>query len=182
MGTRAAGVVIGAGMILDGKPIMGSPIEVTPAEALQHCVRIAAGEVAYCTLKVNQLTEKQVLSRPTKITEENYGNGRGSRKVEHGHLTVHVWVRERQRCVDRLARLAKMSLDAGVAEREVALQERMADVLVRFATGLFEDLGIDRASDKLQARARAAVERQLLALTIPDAADVEPAIAQETGA
>lgn len=147
--------------------VMGRPMEMEPVAALTWCVHIAAGELAYCNWRVAQLNEDEAVASPTKITEEDEGRGRGKRTVEYGNPTLHLWIRERQRCVDRLAKLSKMALDAGVAEREIALAEQMADVLVRFSTGLLEDLGIPRGSERLQARAQAAVERQLLQLMEP---------------
>ena len=62
-GKVAAGVVIGQGMMLDGKQIMGTAIEIAPAEALAQCVYIAAGEVAYCTMRIAQLDEEDVVVR-----------------------------------------------------------------------------------------------------------------------
>lgn len=187
-GKKAAGVIIGQGMILDGKKIMGVPIEISPAEALAQCVYIAAGEVAYCTMRIEQLHEEEVVQRESSITAtyviEGYedmtpqqrkqarakARRHGGRsvgrvldevKITRGQPLLHLWIRERQRCVDRLARLSKMALDAGVAEREVALQERMAGILVQFAQGLMEGLGL---TAKQRAAAPAVVQGQLIAL------------------
>lgn len=163
-GIRAAAVVIGEGSLIPDRPVMGQPLVMEPVAALTWCVQIAAGELAYCNWRVAQLTEEDAVARPDTITEESWGDGSRT-KIEYGNPTLHLWIRERQKCVDRLARLSKMALDAGVAEREIAMAEQMAEVLARFGQGLLDDLGISRGSERLQSRAKAAVERQLLALT-----------------
>lgn len=180
----SAGVTIARGMMLDGEPVMGRAIEIGAAEALARCVWIAAGEVAYCTAKIAELSEEEVLQREVTTTTEyawseknrekrtrrlkREGRRRGEppevveARIQRSPYGLHLWIRERHRCIDRLARLSKMALDAGIAEREVALQERMADMLVEFAQGLIAGLGL---SAKQKALVPGVIQHQLIAMT-----------------
>jgi hypothetical protein len=53
----------------------------------------------------------------------------------HGQPTPHTWIRLEQDALDRLARFAKMAVDAGVAERQIRIAERTG---MRIAAALDE--------------------------------------------
>jgi hypothetical protein len=126
-GIKSAAVIIGEGSILTGKTVMGIPVEMDPADALTKCIAIAAGEVAYCTAQIMQLNE---------LKDEMY-------EQDHlGRRQLHLWIRERRGCIDRLAKLSKMALDAGVAERQVQLAEQQADLIIAVIDAMVEELGL----------------------------------------
>jgi hypothetical protein len=83
------------------------------------------------------------------------------RTTVHGEVRPHLWVIERQRAVDRLAKFSKMAIDAGVAERLVALAEFQATALADLFASVFAELKLTAAQQK---RAEPVLQRQLLAL------------------
>jgi hypothetical protein len=130
-GIKAAAVIIGEGSILTGKTAVGIPIEMEPADALTRTIAITAGELAYCSAQIHQLGHADVF-------EQDY----------LGRRQLNLWIRERHKCIDRLARLAKMALDAGIAERQVALAEAEADRIVLVVSRLMD--GLDLTDDQQQ--------------------------------
>lgn|GEM_PF-1170270 len=105
--------------------IMGEAMDIEPHEALLSCVRIAAGEVAYCT------TEIAALKKATESTM--FGE------------KLNVWIEVRQGAVAQLARYSKMALDAGVAERQVQIAERYGQMLAELIGGILEELKLTAA-------------------------------------
>lgn len=100
-GIKAAGVTIasalGSRVILTDGPVYGVPERMAPADAILWCVAICTGEVRYLSQKVAELSEEEVLGRPATI----YTTERGEGTIRHGPVQPHLWVRERQRAVDR---------------------------------------------------------------------------------
>lgn len=121
--------------------IMGPAIDVDPMDALLWCVRIAAGEVAYTTHKIELMEETQALGRPTEITER-IGGGKEGNYVETKEMPValHLWIQVRQNATDRLAKYSKMALDAGVAERQVRVAEQAGDELAMAIRSILDGL------------------------------------------
>lgn len=112
--------------------VMGPAVYVEPMEALLWCVRIAAGEVAYSTWKVEGLEEHEAIGSPeSTVTKEGVSGGKEEawEEVTHSFIEVNLWIRVRREALDRLAKYSKMALDAGVAERAVALAETAGDSL-----------------------------------------------------
>jgi hypothetical protein len=72
----------------------------------------------------------------------------------HGMAQLHPFYREYRDVLELRAKLAKLCLDAGVAERQVRLAEEQAQLLAEVITGVFENLGIERTPEVLGAVAR----------------------------
>lgn len=121
--------------------IMGEQLDVDPHDALLTCVRIAAGEVAYCSKEIGQL-EKATES--TMFGEQ-----------------LNIWIQVRQKAMLSLAKFSKMALDAGVAERQVQVAERYGEMLATLISGILGDLALTKAQQK---KAPAIVTRHLQAL------------------
>jgi hypothetical protein len=108
--------------------IMGEAMDVEPHEALLSCVRITAGEVAYCSALVADLE---------KATESTmFGE------------VLNIWIQVRQKAVFALAKYSKMALDAGVAERQVQMAERYGQMLADLIGGILGDLDLTPAQQK----------------------------------
>jgi hypothetical protein len=121
--------------------IMGIQLDVDPHDALLTCVRIAAGEVAYCSGEIAGLE---------KATE----------KTMFGEQ-LSIWIQARQKAMLSLAKFSKMALDAGVAERQVQVAERYGEMLATLISGILGDLSLSKAQQK---KAPAIVTRHLQAL------------------
>jgi hypothetical protein len=59
-----------------------------------------------------------------------------------GEATIHPYVEEYQRAVERRAKLAKLCIDAGVAERQVQLAEQQGQLMAQAIRGILTDLGV----------------------------------------
>lgn len=128
--------------------VMGLPIDVDPLDALLQCVRIAAGEVQYATMRVAALTEAEAV---ITYREETEGY---SRELGEQHSTktstaaeLHIWIRARQSGLERLAKFSKMAIDAGIAERQVQIAEQMGTVIGRLIQAILTDLMLTPAQE-----------------------------------
>lgn len=141
---------------------MAVELDMEPHDALLWCIRITAGEVAYSTRRISQLEEDALLVREEREREWTGGeHGGGAETTTSSQVSVHVWVEVRAHAVDRLAKFSKMALDAGVAERQVQLVERLGGEAAALIAGLFADL---RLTPEQEQRAPEIVRRHLVAL------------------
>lgn len=140
--------------------VMGAPLDIDPHEALLHCIRITAGEVAYATAMVGDLDVDQAVDELVTTSTRSTADGTTTEETRRPK-ELHVWIRVRQDAVDRLARYSKMALDAGVAERQVRLAERYGTSIARLLGGVLEGLEL---SPEQQARAPEVVRRAMVLL------------------
>jgi hypothetical protein len=115
-------------------------LDIDPHEALLMIMRTAALQVGFFARQVATL-EGDVLSA--------------------GGSDLHPYVLAHQAALERTARLAKLAIDAGVAERQVRLAEVLGDQMATFLTALLDDLELTPAQ---RHRAPSIVRRHLLAL------------------
>jgi hypothetical protein len=167
-GKQAAGVTIGEGQDIDGRKIMGVPERMEPSTALLWCVAITAGEVRYLTGKVQELDEEGLYGA---VKTGSYERGQGERGRKSVRVTawgppeLHILVKERQKAVDRLARYSKMAIDAGVAERQIALAEHQAGMLTAVFLRIFDQVKLTAAQRRTL---EPVLERELLVLESGD--------------
>ena len=93
---------------------LGAPIEMRPTEALLAMLHLASGHVAWLREEIAALTDLSSGDAPALVTL--YGEER-----------------------DRVARVAKACLDAGVAERQVRLAEQYGSALANVLGAIFAD-------------------------------------------
>ena len=115
-------------------------LDVTPWEGLLTAVRIAAGRVAFIEAKL--------------------GTAEGDWELEVNGRLWH-WVLQSVLWHDKLAKISKLAIDAGVAERLVRQLELEAQLMLRATSLTFDELGLD--PDTRQ-RALGIMSRNLLAL------------------
>lgn len=136
--------------MLAGDPL----VAVHPGEALLWCVTLAAQDLAW----INHMIMR--LSKPTtrpRTTEKGYSAEKGRHEsVKLDARQLDGYIQERFKAEERLARFAKMALDANVADRAVKLAEKMGEVIATSLTGILSDLNIE-VDDKVAA----VVERHL---------------------
>lgn len=139
---------------------------VDPFDAVLRMLYKAAGWEAFCTRKVVELEESTLLVDHERVTQTTGGDG--STRVERtNERALHIWIVEQQRARAEVARLAKIAIDAGVAERYVRVAEHTADLIARFIDGVFDDLGLTAAQLE---KAPTIVRRHLQLLEQPSAA------------
>ena len=74
-----------------------------------------------------------------------------------GQVLMRLWNEER----DRVARISKAALDAGVAERQIRLAEKYGEAIAALIQGILGDLSLTR---RQQAEVPQVVRRHLVAL------------------
>lgn len=137
--------------------LVGHDVDVNPMEALLMCVRIKAAEVAYYSAMINTLDPGKLLVRPTEETLDKDGYVHDLKKQKQ----INIWVRLRDAALDRLAKYAKMALDAGVEERIVRVAEGVGQQLATALSVIMDGLNL---SKEQQAKAPDLIRSQLLLL------------------
>lgn len=90
---------------------MATPIPVTPGQAIQAVLNVAAGQFAYATAMVGGLSEEQMF-------EEAIGGAVPNR-----------WVRLQLSIMDRLKQYSRAAADMGVQERQMQLAEQQTAMM-----------------------------------------------------
>lgn len=138
--------------------VMGMPLDVDPHEALLHCVRITAGEVAYATSMVHKLSEEEALTQARSEeykpqvgldTEGSIKRDLGIDKVTLASQSLNIWIQVRQQAVDKLAKYSKMAIDVGVAERQVRLAETKGEEIATALKAIMSELGLNQKQSAL---------------------------------
>lgn len=127
--------------------LTGYDIDVNPMDALLMCVRIAAAEVAYFSVRIGQLDESDLSARASMkrstITERGGSVTKSIVRIE-GDEELHLWVKARRQSALDLAHFSKMAIDAGVDERMVRVQESVGESLAAAVRGILDELGLSR--------------------------------------
>jgi hypothetical protein len=131
-------------------------LNVTPWEGLLLAVRIAAGRVAFCEHKLASAEVDRQLEPPVDNAISEAG-----RTFDLGGTNLHHWVKQAEYWHDRLARVSKLAIDAGVAERLVRQLELEAEMMLRATNLTLDELGL---SDEDRQRALGIMSRNLLAI------------------
>lgn len=101
---------------------LGIQVRSDPAQALLEQVWEASGNVAFLRAGVQALGRAVALGGTPHVLTRMYGEER-----------------------DRLARISKLALDAGIAERAITLAELQADAIVVVVTRVLDSLELPRA-------------------------------------
>ena len=131
--------------------LLGQEIEIDPVNALLWCIRLTAGEVKFWTLKIYDLNQTEWVES-TMIGKQ-----------------LHLYGRQRQESVDRLARYSQMAMATGLAERAIRLAEAYGDMLAVLIQSILTDLYATEGlpnhwRSELEKRAAQVVPRRLLEL------------------
>lgn len=143
----------------------GQELDLTPWEALLQAVRIAAGKVAYCEWVLRSAqsdlelegrvfrNESDILVHPD--TGEPLGVG--------AFRDLSFWVKQSELWHDRMAKTAKMAIDAGVAKWQIERAESEAQAIAQVLNGVLEGLEGELTEAQL-GRIRSLMRSQLLQL------------------
>lgn len=145
--------------------IMGTPLEISPHDAILQCIHIAAGEVQYASERITELDADEaivqsvtVLERPRKFfggaeapsgdeaEEEHedgtYSSARVTEVKTETTAQLNVWIRVRQAAMDRLVTYSATALKAGIEERRVKIAEQQGQLLAQVIRGILAELGV----------------------------------------
>lgn len=112
-------------------------LDANPLDELLTEVQRAAAAVRWLADKVNSLDDREI----THGIQRTVQKADGSRDITAG-AGVNLWVKLWQDERDRLARVCKLTLDAGVDERRVRLAESQGRMIVDVIRATLLDLGI----------------------------------------
>lgn len=128
---------------------MGVPLDIDPHNAILECIRIAAGEVAYASEKVQGLTEGELLTRALSGDSRPKKMERGAEDPEQvvteSHLAaedLNIWIKVRHEAMDRLVKYSATAIRAGVEERAVEIAKEQGEKLVQVIRGVLAELGV----------------------------------------
>lgn len=151
-------------------------LDVNPWDALLMAVRIAAGKVAYIEYVLSTAKSDLELEGRAVVSTDGPGEN-GMQGGSQSRLLVHPdtgeplgvgeyrdlswWVDKGEIWHDRLARCAKMAVDAGIAAWQVEKVEQEAQAIARVLNAVIE--GLDgKISDEQAMEMRALMRRELL--------------------
>jgi hypothetical protein len=106
--------------------LMGAPKDINPIDALMWCIKLTAGEVEFCTQQMELLEEEEWMES-TIIGKQ-----------------LHLWAKERQNAVDRLAKFSKDAISLGIAERAVRVAEMYGHSIAKLLKGVLDDLELSK--------------------------------------
>jgi hypothetical protein len=106
--------------------LMGAPKDINPIDALMWCIRLTAGEVEFCTEQM-ELLEKDEWLEHTILGKQ-----------------LHIWAKERQNAVDRLAKFSSQAISLGIAERAVRVAEMYGQSIAKLVRGILDDLELSK--------------------------------------
>jgi hypothetical protein len=115
---------------------IGEPLTVNPIDALLWTVNLSAGHLEFIRRELASYNDAETFER---------------------EVLLRVYNDER----DRLARTAKLAIDAGVAERAVKLAETYGEMLAQLITGVLDDLSLN---GRQRAEVPTVLKRHLLAV------------------
>lgn len=133
--------------------VMGFATEVDPFDALLECIWIAKGEVVYCSERIAELGEDEaVVTFAERSETDGIVKGESEHSVSTKTSTVaelNIWIVARRDAVDRMARYAKMAIDAGIAERQVQIAERVGGMIGRLVSSVLDELELTAGQREL---------------------------------
>jgi hypothetical protein len=142
--------------------VMGVELPAESHEAILKCIRIAHGEVAYCTARIAELGHDEAVGQPVLTTErprklEKGAESKAERVIECRQESprLNIWVVARHAAMDRLVAYSATALKAGVEERQVKIAEQqgamVAEAFRLFALQLGHDPGSQSVRDAMRA-------------------------------
>lgn len=149
----------------------GQQLDINPWDALLMAVKIAAGKVAYCEFVIGTATNDLELEGRAVRMEGDRDGGPGllmhpdtGEPLGVGeYRDLSWWVEKGEIWHDRMAKCAKMAIDAGIAAWQVNRIEEDAQKMARVLNAVLDGLE-GHISDDAAAAARSIMRNELLAI------------------
>ncbi len=135
--------------------------QIEPHEALLRAVGQAAKWELICRLKVQALSDDELVRVRTVETVWSDEDGHGEKTMTASTAELNIWLRAHTQAIRDLASIAKTALDAGVEERRVRVAEHFAADLSELFGRIFAELQL---TDEQRQAAPTIVRRHLIAL------------------
>lgn len=118
---------------------LGIPVETDPQRALLEQVWEAAGNVAFLRQRVSAMGDDLTLHSEDTFAHRGEDSVTVTTIREDVKALVKLYNEER----DRLAKISKLAIDAGIAARFVAIAESQAEAIVSVINAVLDGLGLD---------------------------------------
>lgn len=148
----------------------GQQLNINPFDALLMAVRIAAGKVAYIEHVIGTASsDLELEGRVRRLEGENGDPGllmhpdTGQPLGVGQFRDLSFWVEQSEKWHDRLAKTAKMAVDAGIAAYEIQKVEAEAQRMARVLNAVIDGLE-DVIDDTVALRMRSLMRKELLAI------------------
>lgn len=122
--------------------------EIEPHEALIEEIHRTAGHVSWLGSVVEQMRVAPVPGQVEANGKDAEGEQAGTTVV--ASVAAETWLNLYRDERDRLVRVSKAAIDAGVAERQVRIVEAQAQRLAQVVTAIIRDLGHDLRDAKVR--------------------------------
>lgn len=122
---------------------MATPIPVTPGQAIQAVLNLAAGQLAYCTAMAGGLTEEQMF------------------EMTDAGAVPNRWVRLQLSIMDRIKQYSRAAADMGIEERQMQLAEQQTRMISTLLERVMDQLELTKKQRK---EVGPAIRQQLPAL------------------
>lgn len=131
------------------RAFLGDPEITDPFDALLGEVHEAAGNVAFLRQLVQQLDVHPSVEISTDPDENPLTVKKGIYGPDmNGYESPHVLVKMYNEERDRLTRSSKMAIDCGIAERQVKVAERQAEIIASIILALCADPRLGLTQEK----------------------------------
>jgi hypothetical protein len=118
------------GAAADEAASMATPIQVTPGQAVQAVLNVAAGQFAYATAMVGGLDEAQMF-------EETIAG-----------VVPNRWVRLQMSIMDKISKYSRAAADMGISERQMQLAEVQTAMMGQLLERVMDRLELTPAQRK----------------------------------
>lgn len=140
--------------ILDQQRTLGNaPTDTDPVEALRYAIGWARTHCDWARAEVQRLAPHAVIWGDRRVTESDLHGLTIEQRAE-----LHGWVHLYNYWLDRLVSYSARAIHAGLAEREVRLEEERGALIAEIIRAILADLELDPAQ---QARALSVVPLHL---------------------
>lgn len=118
------------GAAADEAASMATAIQVTPGQAVQAVLNVAAGQFAYATAMVGGLAEAQMF-------EETIAG-----------VVPNRWVRLQMNIMDKISKYSRAAADMGISERQMQLAEAQTAMMGQLLEAVMDRLDLTPSQRK----------------------------------
>lgn len=115
---------------------MAKAMHVSPQQAVQAALSLAAGQLAYATSKVAALDEDEMY--------EEHVNA----ETRIPQVLPNIWLVVQERCMKDMTKFAKVASDMGIAERDMSLKENQTMLVAGLLKSVIADLDLSPEQQK----------------------------------
>lgn len=152
----------------EGVRAFALPLNIDPKDALLEELHRTAGIIAFYEYQITELTGTTVTNALTGPVGTEGPTESGAEQYPKSE--AHIWIRLHQEEREHYVKIAKVCIDAGIAEREVKIAEAQAAMIAQGIRALLNALNIPLDDPKV----RSAIRDSMSSITT-QARELEPA-------